>query len=52
MFVIALLLTSAVLGIVDVLASDYNMFKCLSPYIKHIRLLNSFIFASTVVLSM
>ena len=52
MFVIALLLTSAVLGIVDVLASDYNMFKWLSPYIRHIRLFNSFVIALTVVLSM
>ena len=52
MFVIALLLTSAVLGIVDVLVSDYNMFKWLSPYIRHIRLFNSFVIAFTVVLSM
>lgn len=51
MFVIALLLTSAVLGIVDVLVSEYNMFKWLSPYIRHIRLLNAFL-AFTVVLSM
>ena len=52
MFVIALLLISAVLGTVDVLTSDYNMFKWLSPYIRHIRLFNSFVIAFTVVLSM
>lgn len=38
MVVIALLITYLMLGALQVLVNDYDVFQCLSPYMKHIKL--------------
>ena len=52
MAVIALLLISFALKVLESLVTDYNVLKWLSPYIRHIKLANVFLGALITVLSM